>query len=72
MILIPLCVYLIIGIILYMSDSRIRDIIWEMKNSSRTNDIFIVSFIIIVILWLPIFIYAKVSNLIEKHKDGSN
>ena len=72
MILIHLCVYLIIGIILYMSDSRIRDIIWEMKNSSRTNDIFIVSFIIIVILWLPIFIYAKVSNLIEKHKDGSN
>lgn len=73
MIFTGLCIYLLIGIILYMDDTRVRNVIWEMKNNSRSNDVFIVSFIIIIIMWLPIFIYAKASKVIEKHdKDGSN
>jgi hypothetical protein len=43
-----------------MTDNEIRDIIMEMKEDSKSLDVFIFAFVVLLVLWFPMWIYSKI------------
>lgn len=76
MIFTGLYIYLLIGLIIYMTDNEIRDIIMEMKEDSKSLDVFIFAFVVLLVLWFPMWIYSKIlghsSKETEKEEHKEN
>ena len=72
MIFIGLCLYFLLGIIIYMGDKRARAILIDKFNEYGSYGFIIFAFIILLIVWLPMRIYASYLNFIRHNKDGSN
>lgn len=69
MIFTGLCIYLLIGLILYMIDSKVRDIIMEMKENSKSLDVFIFAFVVLLVLWFPTWIYGMILGYSSKETE---
>lgn len=66
MIFMGLCIYLILGIIIFMSNKEARESINECIEEATTLKVVIIFSILVLVCWLPLLIYAKADD-IYKH-----
>ena len=69
MIFTGLCIYLIVGIILFMSDTAARESINDCIKEASSLTVVIIFSVIVLMCWLPLLIYAKFS---EFHEEDEN
>lgn len=73
MIFTGLCIYLIIGIILFMSDTVARESINDCIKEASSLRVVIIFSVIVLMFWLPLLIYAKFSEFHEEdEKNGES
>lgn len=65
MIFIGLCIYLILGIIIFMSDEEARESINDCINEASDLKVVIIFSILTLVFWLPLLIYAKADEIHE-------
>jgi hypothetical protein len=72
MIFVGICLYFLLGIIFYMGDRRMRDLLVDEFNEYGSYGFIIFAFIMLLMVWLPMRIYGSFLNIIRHNKDGSN